>query len=74
MLVSDGDIGGLLGIHMKDEVRVANSVISIDGIQLSEFDFIDIGSFIPSSGAVPVIIKSLIILMNGSWLDCCLIC
>ncbi len=60
VLVSDGDIGGLLGIHMKDEVRVPNPVISIDGIQLNEFDFVDIGSFIPSSGAVPVIIKSLI--------------
>lgn len=60
VLVSDGDIGGLLGIHMKDEIRVANPVISIDGIQLSEFDFVDIGSFIPSSGAVPVIIKSLV--------------
>ncbi len=60
VLVSDGDIGGLLGIHMKEEVGVANPVISIDGIQLSEFDFVDIGSFIPSSGAVPVVIKSLI--------------
>jgi len=60
VLVSDGDIGGLLGIHMKDEVQVPNPVISIDGIQLSEFDFVDIGSFIPSSGAVPVIIKSLV--------------
>jgi len=60
VLVSDGDIGGLLGIHMKDEIRAPNPVISIDGIQLNEFDFVDIGSFIPSSGAVPVIIKSLI--------------
>lgn len=60
VLVSDGDIGGLLGIHMKDEVRLPNPIISIDGIHLSEFDFIDIGNFIPSSGAVPVIIKSLV--------------
>ncbi len=60
VLVSDGDIGGLLGLHMKDEVRVQNPIISIDGIRLSEFDFIDIGNFIPSSGAVPVIIKSLV--------------
>ena len=60
VLVSDGDIGGLLGIHVKEEVQVPNPVISIDGIQLNEFDFVDIGSFIPSSGAVPVIIKSLI--------------
>ena len=36
------------------------SEISIDGIFLSEFDFIDIGEIIPSSGAVPVVIKSLV--------------
>jgi ethanolamine utilization protein EutA len=60
VLVSRGDIGGLLGIHMKEELRVSNPVISIDGIRLSEFDFVDIGNFIPSSGAVPVIIKSLV--------------
>jgi len=60
MLVSDGDIGGILGLHFKEEMRVENPVISIDGIALSEFDYIDIGALIPSSGAVPVVVKSLI--------------
>jgi ethanolamine utilization protein EutA len=59
-LVSDGDIGGILGLHFKEEMDFAHAVISIDGIALSEFDFIDIGALIPSSGAVPVVIKSLI--------------
>jgi len=60
MLVSDGDIGGILGLHFKEEMRMENPVISIDGITLSEFDYIDIGALIPSSGAVPVVVKSLI--------------
>ena len=60
MLVSDGDIGGLLGLHLKEEMRLANPVVSIDGIDLREFDYIDIGALIPSSGAVPVVIKSLV--------------
>jgi ethanolamine utilization protein EutA len=59
-LVSDGDIGGILGLHFKEEMDFPHPVISIDGIALSEFDFIDIGALIPSSGAVPVVIKSLI--------------
>ncbi|HEY3303818.1 MAG TPA: ethanolamine ammonia-lyase reactivating factor EutA [Candidatus Binatia bacterium] len=59
-LVSDGDIGGILGLHFKEEMDFASPVISIDGIALSEFDYIDIGALIPSSGAVPVVIKSLI--------------
>ena len=60
VLVCDRDIGGLLGIHLKQEMQFPNPVISIDGIELQEFDFIDIGSLLPSSGAVPVVIKSLV--------------
>lgn len=60
VLVSDGDIGGLVGIHLREEMKLDSPVISIDGITLSEFDFIDIGEIIPSSGAVPVVIKSLV--------------
>jgi ethanolamine utilization protein EutA len=60
MLVSDGDIGGILGLHFKEEMGLTNPVISIDGIALNEFDYIDIGALIPSSGAVPVVVKSLI--------------
>ena len=35
-------------------------VISVDGLELKDFDYIDIGTMLPSSGAVPVVIKSLI--------------
>ena len=41
-------------------MKISAPVISIDGITLSEFDYIDIGEIIPSSGAVPVVIKSLV--------------
>ena len=60
VLVSDGDIGGLLGLHLREEIGLTNPVISIDGIELREFDYIDIGAIIPSSGAAPVVIKSLV--------------
>ena len=60
ILVNDGDIGGILGLHFKEETQVENPVISIDGITLNEFDYIDIGELIPASGAVPVVIKSLV--------------
>ncbi|MEE9194409.1 MAG: ethanolamine ammonia-lyase reactivating factor EutA, partial [Alphaproteobacteria bacterium] len=60
ILVNDGDVGGLLGLHFKDEMGVEAACISIDGIDLMEFDYIDIGALIPSSGAVPVVIKSLV--------------
>jgi ethanolamine utilization protein EutA len=60
VLVNDGDVGGLVGIHLKENMHLQNPVISIDGIDLREFDYIDIGSLIAGSGAVPVVIKSLI--------------
>ena len=60
VMVNDGDIGGLLGLHLKEEMKIVAPVVSIDGITLEEFDYIDIGALIPSSGAVPVVIKSLV--------------
>ena len=60
VLISDGDIGGLLGLHLVEEVQFPNPVISIDGLELREFDYIDIGELIQSSGAGPVVIKSLV--------------
>jgi len=60
VLVGDNDIGGLIGIHCQEETRLPNAIVSIDGIVLKEFDFIDIGALLETSGAVPVVIKSLV--------------
>jgi len=60
ILVFDSDIGGLLGLHLREELQLELPIISIDGLELREFDYIDIGNLISSSGAVPVVIKSLV--------------
>jgi ethanolamine utilization protein EutA len=60
VLVGDGDIGGLVGLHGHSELHLPNPIVSIDGIVLHEFDFIDIGALMDTSGAVPVVIKSLV--------------
>ncbi|CAN7732578.1 ethanolamine ammonia-lyase reactivating factor EutA [Phyllobacterium sp. LjRoot231] len=59
ILVGDSDVGGLVGMHFVNEEGIS-SIISIDGIKLDEFDFIDIGAMLETSGAVPVVIKSLV--------------
>lgn len=66
ILVGDGDIGGLIGIHCLEEIRLPNPIVSIDGIALREFDFIDIGALLETSGAVPVVIKSLVFPASGA--------
>jgi len=60
VLVSEGDVGGLIGLHCFEVCRLQNPVVSIDGIMLKAFDFIDIGALLDASGAVPVVIKSLV--------------
>jgi ethanolamine utilization protein EutA (predicted chaperonin) len=60
VLAGDGDVGGLIGIHLREEMQIKNPIVSIDGLELKEFDYIDIGAMLESSGAVPVVIKSLI--------------
>ena len=65
ILVYDTDVGGLAGIHLKSELAIPNAVISIDGVELRAFDFIDVGGLIPSTGAVPVVIKSLVFPSQG---------
>ncbi len=66
VLAFEGDVGGLIGLHLKETLGLANPVISIDGVQLGGFDYVDIGEVIPSSGAVPVVVKSLVFSNNGS--------
>ncbi len=60
VLAGDGDVGGLIGIHYCEEMKFKNPIVSIDGLELKDFDYIDIGAMLDTSGAVPVVIKSLI--------------
>ena len=59
-LVFDGDVAGLMGHILKDELGLAAELLSIDGITLQDFDFIDLGQVLEPSGTVPVTIKSLV--------------
>ena len=60
VIVSDGDIGGLIGMQCRSEETIPGAIVSIDGIALSEFDFIDIGEVLRATGATPVVVKSLL--------------
>ena len=60
VLVTDSDIGGLIGLHCYEVCKLRRPIVSIDGIVLSEFDYIDIGDLLEASGTVPVVIKSLV--------------
>ncbi len=60
VLVFDADIGKLVGNMLAQELSVGCDIVSIDGIELQDFDYIDIGEELPNVSAVPVTIKSLV--------------
>ena len=60
VVLIDGDVGMTLGRILMNEVAPGCDVIAIDGVQLKEFDYVDIGQIIQPSDVVPVIIKSLL--------------
>ena len=60
LIVNDGDVGQTLGRILEYDTGLDRPLISIDGIELKELDFIDIGALLTPPGVVPVVIKSLL--------------
>ena len=60
VLLIDGDAGLSLGRVIHFETAPGANVIAIDGVQLKQFDYVDIGAVIDVSNVVIVIIKSLL--------------
>src|SRR5262249_17258961 len=60
ILLIDGDVGKSLGRLIREEIAPHADVIAIDGVQLKEFDYVDIGSVIAPTNVVPIVIKSLL--------------
>jgi ethanolamine utilization protein EutA len=59
-LVFDHDLAGLVGTILRDDFNIENALLCLDGVTLSDFDFIDLGKTLEPSGTVPVTIKSLV--------------
>jgi ethanolamine utilization protein EutA len=60
LLMIDGDVGRTLGHLLQEELELPGALISVDGVQLQELDFVDVGELINPPGVVPVVIKSLL--------------
>jgi ethanolamine utilization protein EutA len=59
-LMLDGDIAQTLGLILREELKVTNEILAIDGVMLWDFDYIDLGKIRLPSNTVPVTIKSLV--------------
>jgi len=57
---SDGDIAATLATVLREEVHFDGDLVTLDGLDLGELDYIDVGAPVSPSGVVPVIVKSLV--------------
>jgi ethanolamine utilization protein EutA len=60
VLAIDGDIGKTFGRLLHRELNWPGKVLCVDGVELHELDYIDVGALIAPPGVVPVVIKSLL--------------
>jgi ethanolamine utilization protein EutA len=60
LLMIDGDVGKTLGRILHRELGWPGKLVSIDGIELQDLDYVDLGELIAPPGVVPVVIKSLL--------------
>jgi len=60
ILVMEGDVAKTMGNLLMKELDVPGDIISLDGVQLREFDYIDVGELVQPANVAPLIIKSLL--------------
>jgi ethanolamine utilization protein EutA len=60
VVASDGDIAATLGALLRNELSFKGDLVTLDGLELGDLDYIDVGAPQPPSGVVPVIVKSLV--------------
>jgi ethanolamine utilization protein EutA len=59
MLVLDLDVAKSLGGILKEELGVSRQIIALDGIDVGDLDYVDVGRPMGVSESVPVTVKSL---------------
>ena len=65
-IVLDVDVAKSLGGILKEELNVDRSIIAIDGIEVGDLDYIDIGKPMGVSEVIPVTVKSLVFALRSA--------
>ncbi len=60
LLMIEGDIGKTFGRLIHRELNWPGKLVSVDGMELQELDYVDVGELVAPPGVVPVVIKSLL--------------
>jgi ethanolamine utilization protein EutA len=65
-LTLDLDVAKSLGGILKDELKVSRDIIAVDGIEVGDLDYIDIGECLGITEVIPVTVKSLMFPTAGA--------
>lgn len=60
ILIFDIDIANLVGSILAEKSGHARDIVCVDGINVGDLDYVDIGTEIQSSRTVPVVVKNLV--------------
>ncbi|MGQ0663233.1 MAG: ethanolamine ammonia-lyase reactivating factor EutA [Pseudomonadota bacterium] len=60
VLLVDGDVAQTLGRVLRHEIAPAAALVALDGVQLRQFDYVDLAAVVRPTNVVPVVIKSLL--------------
>jgi ethanolamine utilization protein EutA len=60
ILIVDADVAMTLGRILVEELGVASPLLVLDGLHLTDFEYVDVGAPNDASRAMPVVVKSLV--------------
>ncbi|MCL0044503.1 ethanolamine ammonia-lyase reactivating factor EutA, partial [Dehalococcoidia bacterium] len=67
VIVFEGDVAHLIGASLAEHLGPKHVVLSLDGLELKDFDYIDIGQIVRPALVAPVVIKSLVFPVLPDW-------
>lgn len=56
-----GDVARSLGTILSQELGVAGGIVVLDGLELADLDYVDVGKVVLPAGVVPVVVKTLVL-------------
>jgi ethanolamine utilization protein EutA len=59
VLALEADIGSSLGAILAEEFGAGPGLVVLDGVELRELDYVDVGRLLRPAQVVPVVVKSL---------------
>ncbi|MDE3101577.1 MAG: ethanolamine ammonia-lyase reactivating factor EutA [Chloroflexota bacterium] len=61
LAATSGDVARSLGTILAEELDVRGGIVVLDGLEISDLDYVDVGKVVLPAGVVPVVVKTLVL-------------